>query len=124
MNHLSDLDCLANRYFVLRHGHSLANEEGIIVSHPDHGVGGYGPALSFLNFREKVGLYPDARVAVLGIMYENVYRMMNSYWPVLYDTFDYGLKAHMSGGAITGFPGPEAFADLAAFRARAASCAP
>jgi probable phosphoglycerate mutase len=33
---------LNNRYFAVRHGTSLANEEGIIVSEPEHGVGAYG----------------------------------------------------------------------------------
>ena len=32
----------ANRYFLLRHGESLANREGIIVSLPQSGLSGYG----------------------------------------------------------------------------------
>ncbi|MCG8472211.1 MAG: histidine phosphatase family protein [Desulfobacterales bacterium] len=31
-----------NRYFILRHGHSQANEKGLIVSHPDNGIGQWG----------------------------------------------------------------------------------
>lgn len=31
-----------NRYFALRHGISTANEEGIIISHPENGVSGWG----------------------------------------------------------------------------------
>ena len=42
MNYLLEIDRLANRYFVMRHGHSLANELGIIVSHPENGCAGYG----------------------------------------------------------------------------------
>lgn len=42
MNHLSGLDRLANRYFAMRHGHSVANQRGIIVSHPDNGCAGFG----------------------------------------------------------------------------------
>lgn len=42
MNHLLDIDRLSNRYFAMRHGHSLANERGIIVSHPENGCRGYG----------------------------------------------------------------------------------
>jgi len=42
LNHLIDIDYLANRYFAMRHGHSLANAEGIIVSHPDNGCTGFG----------------------------------------------------------------------------------
>ena len=32
MNHLSDVDRLANRFHVMRHGQSKANEAGVIVS--------------------------------------------------------------------------------------------
>jgi len=42
LNYLSSLDRLSNRYFAMRHGHSLANQQGIIVSHPDHGCDGFG----------------------------------------------------------------------------------
>ena len=42
MNHLLPLDHLANRYFGMRHGQSLANLEKIIVSHPQNGIDDYG----------------------------------------------------------------------------------
>lgn len=42
MNHLHDLHHLVNTYYILRHGNSLANDEGLIVSHPDEGVPRYG----------------------------------------------------------------------------------
>jgi len=42
LNHLLTLDKLSNRYFAMRHGHSLANEQGLIVSHADNGCTGYG----------------------------------------------------------------------------------
>ena len=42
MNHLLEIDRLANRYFVMRHGHSIANAQGIIVSHPENGCSAYG----------------------------------------------------------------------------------
>ena len=42
MNSLLDKASLRNRYLAMRHGHSLANEQGIIVSHPDNGCHGYG----------------------------------------------------------------------------------
>ena len=32
MNHLSDVDRLANRFSIMRHGQSKANVHGIIVS--------------------------------------------------------------------------------------------
>ena len=42
MNHLLDCHHLANRYLAIRHGNSLANQQGIIVSDPENGVPGYG----------------------------------------------------------------------------------
>lgn len=42
MNHLHDLDHLVNTYYVLRHGKSLANDEGLIISSPADGVPRYG----------------------------------------------------------------------------------
>ncbi len=42
MNHLQSCRRLNNRYFAVRHGNSLANQQGIIVSHPQNGVSGYG----------------------------------------------------------------------------------
>lgn len=42
MNHLLSIERLNNRYFAMRHGHSLANQQGIIVSHPDNGRYNYG----------------------------------------------------------------------------------
>lgn len=42
MNHLHDIRHLRNLYYALRHGRSVANDEGLIVSHPDQGLTGYG----------------------------------------------------------------------------------
>ena len=42
LNHLLNLKNLYNRYFAMRHGHSLANQQGVIVSHPENGIQGYG----------------------------------------------------------------------------------
>ena len=42
MNHLLEIDHLANRYLAMRHGHSLANAQGIIVSRPENGCSGFG----------------------------------------------------------------------------------
>jgi len=44
VNHLLGLERLHNSYYVMRHGRSLANERGLIVSHPDNGCDGYGLA--------------------------------------------------------------------------------
>ncbi|HQU07653.1 MAG TPA: histidine phosphatase family protein [Candidatus Paceibacterota bacterium] len=42
MNHLATEQPLKNAYFAMRHGTSVANEEGVIVSDPTKGVAGYG----------------------------------------------------------------------------------
>ena len=42
MNNFKALTTLGNRYFGMRHGHSLANQAGIVVSLPENGVNGFG----------------------------------------------------------------------------------
>lgn len=37
-----DIKTLKNSYYVMRHGQSLANTQGIIVSDPENGLAGYG----------------------------------------------------------------------------------
>ena len=93
----------------------LADILGVSVA--NHGVGGYGPVQALLQLQEKRDLYPRARIAILGIMYENVYRMVNSYRPVLYDrSSDFTLKPFMAGGELKEHPGEVAFADLERFK--------
>jgi hypothetical protein len=87
------------------------------VSVANQGVGGYGPTQAFLNLKKKLGLYPKARIAILAIMYENLYRMVNSYRPVLYSTSsNYTLKPFMADAEIRPHPGEAAFADIDAFK--------
>jgi probable phosphoglycerate mutase len=42
MDHLHAIQQLRNTYYAMRHGRSVANDEGIIVSDPAQGVPGYG----------------------------------------------------------------------------------
>ena len=42
MNHLKSLNTLNNHYFALRHGESIANQKGLIVSSPENGIKNYG----------------------------------------------------------------------------------
>ena len=42
LNQIPNNRRLLNRYYVMRHGHSLANERGIIVSRPESGCEGFG----------------------------------------------------------------------------------
>lgn len=87
------------------------------VSAVNHGVGGYGPTQSLLNLQQNIGRYPQAKVVVLGIMYENLHRMVNSYRPVLYDTSsNYTLKPYMAGGKLVPHPGSSALDSLEQFK--------
>ena len=82
----------------------------------NHGVGGYGPTQSFLNLKRIISHYPQAKIVVLAIMYENLYRMVNSYRPVLYSTSStYTLKPHMLDGEIQAHPGAHALEDIEYF---------
>jgi probable phosphoglycerate mutase len=42
MNHLLHYQLLSNCYLAIRHGQSVANLEGKIISQPENGLGGYG----------------------------------------------------------------------------------
>ena len=42
MNHLQSINKLNNQYFALRHGESIANQKGLIVSSPENGIKNYG----------------------------------------------------------------------------------
>lgn len=90
------------------------------VSVANHGVGGYDPTQSMLNLQENFARYPRAKVVVMVIMYENLYRLLNSYRPVLYTaSSDYTLKPYMAGGAVVPHPGSQVFEDLEQFKVEA-----
>lgn len=87
------------------------------VSVANHGIGGYGPVQSVLNLEQKLKYYPQASVVVLGIMYENIYRMVNSYRDILYlNSFNYGIKPYMAGGKLRPYPGKDVLSDLDHFK--------
>ncbi|MGM0536808.1 MAG: histidine phosphatase family protein [Pseudomonadota bacterium] len=50
-----------NRYLLMRHGHSQANQQGLIISSPERGLAGYG--LSSLGREQLDGLLTDWRWA-------------------------------------------------------------
>ena len=92
----------------------LSEQLGVSVA--NHGVGGYGPTQSLLNLQQNISRYPRAKVVVLGIMYENLYRMVNSYRPVLYSTSsNYTLKPYMAAGQIVPLPGSHVLENLDQF---------
>lgn len=94
----------------------LAERLGVSVA--NHGVGGFGPVQSFLNLKQKINHYPQVQTVILGIMYENVYRMMNSYRPVLQQGAEkvYGLKPYMASGDIQPHPGMQALENIDSFK--------
>jgi hypothetical protein len=88
------------------------------ISVANHGVGGYGPTQSLLNLQQNISRYPEVKVVVLAIMYENVHRMVNSYRPVLYHgSSNYTLKPYMAAGQIVSHPGAQAFDSVEQFTA-------
>ena len=74
----------------------LGRRTGIGVA--NHGVGGFGPLQAVLRFEQLAPAYPNVRIAVLGIMYENIRRLVNSYFPVYYKEINnaFLFKPHMA----------------------------
>jgi lysophospholipase L1-like esterase len=98
----------------------LAARLGVAVA--NYGIGAYDPLQATLLLERQRALHPEADVAVLGIMYENLFRLVNGYRPVLYDdAMPYALKPHMAGGVAVAFPGPAALEDFDTFLAHASA---
>ena len=77
----------------------------------NHGVGGFGPVQAVLKFEVIAEAYPDVAVVVLGIMHENVRRMLTRYRPLLDSGTGmiFGFQPYMAGGEVRPNPnGPEA----------------
>jgi hypothetical protein len=68
----------------------------------NHGVGGFGPVQAVLKFEAIADAYPQVAVVVLGIMHENVQRMLTRYRPLLGTKTDalFGFKPYMAKGAV------------------------
>ena len=87
------------------------------VSVANHAYGGYGPVQAFLSLKQNIIHYPRAKIAILAIMYENIFRMMNSYRPLLITKgTTYALKPYMKAQDIQPHPGKKAFADIDTFK--------
>jgi hypothetical protein len=90
------------------------------VSVANQAVGGYGPVQAFLNLKEKMHRYPKAKVVILGIMYENIFRMVNSYRPVLaHKSSPYRFKPYIQQGNIMPHPGEKTFKDVGSLEEQA-----
>jgi hypothetical protein len=88
------------------------------------GVNGYDPVQALLKLEQLVDAFPQAQVAVLAIMYENTFRMFNSFRPVyLKQTgVPFGFKPYLKDEVVQGLPGGDPFRDFATAR-RAAEAA-
>jgi hypothetical protein len=75
----------------------------------NYGVDGFGPHQARLLFGEKIALHPEAEIAVLGIMYENIRRVRNSFRAALYvgkSSFQYKPWLDDVGGEVRAFENP------------------
>jgi hypothetical protein len=106
------------------HGYEVAADDSYVaqlskilgVSLANHAFGGYGPVQAFLSLKQNIDHYPKARVAILGIMYENIFRMVNSYRPILIRKASvFALKPYMKEASIEPHPGELAFRDVETF---------
>lgn len=95
-----------------------ALEDILAVATANLGVGGYDPVQALLKLEAAVGHFPKARIAVLSILDDDVYRMLNSFRPVLNpDTgIHFGLKPFWDGTEIRGMIAEDPFRDLGAMR--------
>lgn len=92
----------------------LAARLGVGVA--NYGIGAFDPLQATLLLEARRALHPEAEVAVLGIMYENLFRLVNGYRPVLYDdAMPYALKPHMAGETVVAHPGRAALDDFDVF---------
>jgi hypothetical protein len=65
------------------------------------GVIGFCPLQALLKLEEDIDNYPKARIVVLGIMYEDMIRMLNSYRPAYVHTgLIYGFKPFIEDGRV------------------------
>ena len=89
------------------------------VSIANLGVGGFGPVQAFLNLKRKLPDYPEAGIVMLGIMYENIFRMVNSYRPVLaHKSSPYRIKPYIAKGDIQQ-PAPNVFSSVDSLKRQA-----
>ena len=76
------------------------------ISVANLGVGGYGPVQAMLRLEQLAAQFPSAHTVIMGIMYENVHRMVNSYRAVLNEKSDVlAFKPYMMRGEVLPHPG-------------------
>jgi len=82
------------------------------------GVRGYGPTQALLKLQGSIDSFPKARIAILSIMYDDIYRMVNAYRPAyaINTSFIYGFKPFMRDGVPQPLTAPDPWADPARFK--------
>jgi hypothetical protein len=81
------------------------------------GVGGYSPLQATLKARKSLGNFPKARIVVLGIMYENIRRIVNLTAITINPNvgWNLGIRPYALPDTIRFVP-PSAYADLVGFQ--------
>jgi len=95
----------------------LAELTGLALA--NQGVPGYGPLQALLRYEQIAGAYPNADIVVLGIMHENINRLLNAYRSALYRSSFFGFKPYVeptAGGprirSNPNGPAPRSFDDF------------
>jgi hypothetical protein len=89
--------------------HRLGVHSGLKIA--NYGVNGFGPLQAALQFERAIERHPTARIAILGVMSENIRRLPNSYRGVLrLDNNPYHFKpfVDVSNGEPRQRPNPNA----------------
>lgn len=107
-------DEVGNEHTIAAH---LYKNTGIVSA--NLGVGGYSPLQAVLNFEMRAKNFPSAEVVVLGIMYENIRRNVNSYIAVFTGAEGVlGIRPYVRDGTIRLVP-EEVYDSLDNFKAYA-----
>lgn len=87
------------------------------------GVSGYGPDQALLKLEGAIDRFPNAKVAVLSILYDDSARMLNRFRPLLQRPTGrgFGLKPYVEDGAFHAIPGGAPYRDVASLLAAARS---
>jgi hypothetical protein len=85
------------------------------------GVEGYGPEQALLKLEGLIDRFPQTRVVILAIMYDDFSRMVNSYRPVYFPNTGilFGLKPYVLNGEFHGLIGGNPFHDFPSMLAAA-----
>jgi lysophospholipase L1-like esterase len=85
------------------------------------GVSGYGADQALLKLEGAIARFPNAKVAILSILYDDSARMLNRFRPILQRPTGrgFGLKPYVADGAFHGIPGGNPYRGFDSFLAAA-----